>query len=187
MPTPVIEKTVGDLTVVGYSLAGEETTVALPELNVCFDAGRAPREIIPIDTLCVTHGHMDHAAGIPYYLSQRSFIGTAPGTVVIHRQLVPHVETLMACWGRIEGHASPGRIIGVTDGDETPLRRNVVLRAFTVRHGAYALGFSVIERRHKLKSEYADHSGPQLVELKKQGIAIENTVEVPLVAYVGDT
>jgi ribonuclease Z len=44
-----------------------------------------------------------------------------------------------------------------------------------------------LEKRHKLKPEYADRSGPQLVELKRQGIAIENRIEVPLVAYVGDT
>lgn len=187
MPTDVVKKTVGDFIVVGYSMAGEETTVALPELNVCFDAGRAPREMVPIDTLCVSHGHMDHAAGIPYYLSQRAFMGAAPGRVILHRRLVPHVEALMDCWSRIEGHPSPGDILGLSDGEELPLRRNVSIRAFDVRHGAAALGFAIIERRHKLKPELADRSGPQLVELKKQGVAIENTVEVPLVAYVGDT
>ncbi|MCB9850533.1 MAG: hypothetical protein H6817_07495 [Phycisphaerales bacterium] len=187
MPTRVVQKTVGDYAIVGYSLAGEETTIALPELNVCFDAGRAPREIVPIDTLCVSHGHMDHAAGIPYYLSQRSFIGTSPGRVVIHQRLAPHVAELMACWSKIEGHESPAEIIGVSDGQEVPLRRDLLLRAYAVRHGAFALGFSIIERRHKLKPEYADRTGPQLVELKKQGISIQNTIEVPLVAYVGDT
>jgi ribonuclease Z len=187
MPTHVVEKTVGDYNVVGYSLAGEETTVALPELNVCFDAGRAPREIIPIDTLCVSHGHMDHAAGIPYYLSQRSFIGTSPGRVIIHQRLAPHVADLMACWGRIEGHETPADIVGIDDGQEVALRRDLFIRAFAVRHGAFALGFSLIERRHKLKPEHLGKTGPQLVELKKQGIAIENSVEVPLVAFAGDT
>ena len=187
MPTAVVHKTVGGFHVVGYSLAGEETTVALPELNVCFDAGRAPREIISIDTLCVTHGHMDHAAGVPYYLSQRTFVGTSAGRVVVPRQLAGSFEALMACWARIEGHPSPAEIVGVGAGDKVPLRRNLFLRAFEVNHGTFALGFSVIELRHKLKPEYADRSGPQLVELKKQGQQIENTIEVPLVAYCGDT
>ena len=182
MPTTVVQKTVGGFSVVGYSLAGEETTVALPELNVCFDAGRAPREIVPIDTLCVSHGHMDHAAGIPYYLSQRSFVGTAAGRVVIHRELAPHVEALMACWAEIEGHPSPAEIIGVDDADEVPLRRGLFLRAFAVNHGAWALGFAVVEQRHKLKPEFIGRSGQQLVELKRKGIAIENVVEVPQVA-----
>ena len=38
----------------GFSLAGEETVVAVPEYNISFDVGRAPREIIPIDNVCLT-------------------------------------------------------------------------------------------------------------------------------------
>jgi ribonuclease Z len=186
MPTHVVSKTVGGFRVVGYSVAGEETAVALPELNVCFDAGRSPREIVSIDTLCVSHGHMDHAAGVPYYFSQRHFIGTASGRVVVHRRLAQAFQALMACWAEIEGHHSPAEIVGVMGGEEVSLRRNLILRAFDVNHGQYSLGFSVIERRHKLKSEFAECSGPQLVELKKQGVEIENHLEVPLVAYCGD-
>ena len=33
--------------VVGYSVAGEETVVQVPELNVCFDIGRAPTSRSP--------------------------------------------------------------------------------------------------------------------------------------------
>ncbi len=187
MPTRVVEKTVGDYRVVGYSLAGEETTIALPELNICFDAGRSPREIIAIDTMCLSHGHMDHAAGIPYYLSQRSFVGTNPGKVIMHRGLIGSFERLMECWAEIERHPSPAEFFGLTDGEQLPLRRNLAIRAFDVNHAAYALGYSLIETRHKLKSEYVDRTGPQLVELKKQGISIQDSVEVPLVAYCGDS
>ncbi|MDX9975468.1 MAG: MBL fold metallo-hydrolase [FCB group bacterium] len=187
MPTAVVRKSVGGVEVVGYSLAGEETTIALPELNICFDAGRAPRDIIPIDTLCLSHGHMDHAAGVPYYLSQRAFVGTSPGRVFMHRRLIKSFEALMACWADIEGHPSPMELYGLTDGERFPLRRNLFLHAFDVNHGASALGFSVVELRHKLKPEYTDRSGPQLVELKKQGVEIEHTIEVPLVAYCGDS
>jgi ribonuclease Z len=187
MPTRVVEKTVGDYRVVGYSLAGEETTIALPELNICFDAGRAPREIIAIDTLCLSHGHMDHAAGVPYYLSQRTFIGTSPGKVVMHRGLIASFERLMECWAEIERHPSPAEFFGLTDGEQLPLRRNLALKAFDVNHAACALGYSLVETRHKLKPEYLDRTGPQLVELKKQGTSIQDSVEVPLVAYCGDS
>ena len=63
----LIEKTPGGIRVLGFSLAGEETVVAAPEYDVCFDVGRAPREVISIDNICLTHGHMDHAAGIVYF------------------------------------------------------------------------------------------------------------------------
>jgi ribonuclease Z len=187
MGTFMVDKRIAGLRVQAYSLAGEETVIGVPELNVCFDPGRAPPEIISIDNLCITHGHMDHAAGVAYYLSQRSFVGNAPGRVLIHRSLAHHVQRLMGVWADLEGHPSPGVIEGVVSGDLVPIRRNLFIRPFDVVHCVGALGFAVIERRHKLKAEYADYTGPQIVELKRQGIEIEHTLDVPLAAYCGDT
>ena len=62
---------IDDLEIIGYSVAGEETVVAVPQLDVCFDIGKAPDQIIPINNVLITHGHMDHAAGFAYYLSTR--------------------------------------------------------------------------------------------------------------------
>lgn len=187
MPTWMVRKKIGDLRLVGYSIAGVESVVAVPELNVCFDVGRAPTEIISIDTVCLTHGHMDHAAGVAYYFSQRGFIGNAPGRLLIHRDLAQAIQALMGVWADIEGHHSPGEILGVESGQDVPLRRDLFVRPFAVNHGPAALGYAAIEVRHKLKSEYANLSGPQLVELKSKGVSIERRLEVPLVAYCGDT
>ena len=63
----LVHKTLGRIKILGFSLAGEETVVAVPEYNVCFDIGRAPREVISIDNVCLSHGHMDHAAGVAYW------------------------------------------------------------------------------------------------------------------------
>jgi len=187
MPTWMIEKRVGDLLLVGYSVAGVESVVAAPELNVCFDIGRAPAEVISLDTVCLSHGHMDHSAGVAYYFSQRTFIGNAPGRVLAPRRLAQPLQALMAVWADIEGHPSPGQIVGVEPGEDVPLRRDLFIRPFGVNHGAQALGYAVVEARHKLKPEYLDLSGPQLVELKRRGEVIERRIEVPLVAYCGDT
>ncbi len=187
MPTWMNTRTVGGLTLVGYSLAGEETVIAVPQYNVCFDVGRAPREIVPIDNVCISHGHMDHAAGVAYYLSQRGFIGTEPGRVIVHRDQARNIQRLMDVWADIEGHHAPGQIEGVLPDEDVSLRRGLIIRPFAVKHAACALGYSLIEIRNKLKAEFVGKSGPQLVELKKRGIAIENRTEVSLMAYCGDT
>jgi ribonuclease Z len=183
----LVNKEVGGIRLLGFSLAGEETVVIAPELNVCFDVGRAPREMVSIDNVCLTHGHMDHAAGIAYYFSQRGFVGNAPGRVIVHRSLVSPLHRLMEVWSEIEGHDSPGEIVGVEPLEDVLLRRGLLARPFEVNHAPDALGFSVIEVRHKLKPELRDRTGPQLVALKKKGIAIEDRVEVPLMTFTGDT
>ncbi len=187
MASLLVEKQVGGLKLIGCSLAGEETVIGLPELNVCFDIGRAPREVLSIDNVCISHGHIDHASGVPYYFAQREFIGIAPGRVIVHRELAQAFQALMAVWAEIDGHHSPGTVLGVEPGEDVSVRRDLLIRPFGVNHGRSALGFSVIEQRHKLKPEFADRTGPQLVALKQQGVQIEHHIEVPLVAYCGDT
>ena len=62
----------------GVSLAGEETYIVAPEMNLGFDLGRCQRDVLGVDHVFLTHGHMDHAAGAAYYFSQRMFIDNAP-------------------------------------------------------------------------------------------------------------
>jgi len=182
-----MRKELGGMRFVGFSLAGEESVVAAPEYNVCFDVGRAPREIIPLDFVCISHGHMDHAAGVAYYLSQRGFMGNAPGNVIVHRNLAQAFQRLQAVWSEIEGHPCPGRILGVENLEDVPIRRGLVVRAFVVNHSPGAMGFTLVESRHKLKPEFHGKTGPELVALKRGGIEIDARVEVPLVTYSGDT
>lgn len=177
----------GDLTVLGYSVAGEETVIALPQLDVCFDVGKAPDQIIPVGHVLLTHGHMDHAAGFAYYLSQRNFCGMAPGTVLAPANLIRTMQEILDSWGRLDGNRIPARLVGVRPGDEYAIKPNLFARAFPTRHTAGSVGFTILEKRKKLKSEYAGLSGPQIVALKKQGIAIDNPVEIPIVTYLGDT
>lgn len=181
------EKTVDGVRLTGFTMGGEESVVIAPEFNVAFDVGRAPREVIPIENVCISHGHMDHAAGVAYYFSQRGFLGLAGGRVIIHRSLAQYIQQLMAVWSEIERHPSPGTVLGVEHLEDVELRRGLVIRPFEVNHCSGALGYSLVEKRHKLKTEFVGLSGPQLVELKKQGVPIEEHVEVTLLTYTGDT
>ncbi|MFQ5591587.1 MAG: MBL fold metallo-hydrolase [Phycisphaerae bacterium] len=183
----MMHKKLGGIEIVGFSLAGEETVIAVPEYNVCFDVGRAPREIISIDNVCISHGHMDHAAGVAYYFSQRTFVGISPGRVIVHRDLAQAIQKLMDVWSDIEGHPSPGVVHGVRHLEDVPIRRDMFVRPFTVNHCDSALGYTLIEVRHKLKEEFIGKSGPELVALKRKGVEIEHQVDHALLTYTGDT
>jgi len=173
--------------IAGYSVAGEETVIIVPELDCVFDIGKCPREALTVNHVLLSHGHMDHAAGITYYFAQRDFQGIEGGKALVPAELVEPCKRLMSAWGRVEGHVPPAEFIGMEPGDEYAIRRDVIARAFAAKHVPGALGFSLIDFRRKLKDEFIGLTGPQIVELKNKGVEITNSIEVPLVAYLGDT
>lgn len=175
------------LEIIGYSVAGEETVVAVPHLDVCFDLGKAPDQIIPINHVLLTHGHMDHAAGIAYYLSQRNFCGMTAGTILAPQNLMGPIRDIINAWYRLDGNQIPANLVGVKPGDEYQIKPNLFARVFPTKHSRGSVGYTVIEKRKKLKPEYKGLTGPQIVELKKQGTQIDYPLELPIVTYLGDT
>jgi len=179
---------IDDLEIIGYSVAGEETVVACPQLDVCFDIGKAPDQVISVNHLLLTHGHMDHAAGFAYYLSHRNFNDQSPGTVLVPENLVEPIKQILDAWGRLDGNKIPADIVGVKAGDEYTIKPNLLFaRVFPTKHCRGSVGYSIIEKRKKLKSEYLGLNSAQIVELKKQGVEIDYPVEIPIVTYLGDT
>jgi ribonuclease Z len=177
----------GQYTVVGYSVAGEETVCQIPELNVCFDIGRCPYFALTSDVICLTHGHMDHMAGLPYYLSQRYFQGMKAGTILLPRELEGPIDRMLRCWRDVERQGTPYQLVPMSPGQLHEVRRDFGIRALATHHGGASLGYSLISIREKLKQEYMGRPGPELAALRKSGAEIQYRVEIPLVTFLGDT
>jgi ribonuclease Z len=123
------------------------------------------------------------------------FIDNQPGQVYAPEPLIDPLKRLMRLWADIDGHEPPANIIPALPGEDIVLRRDLCVRPFEVNHPCRrhdrsvvrALGYTAIEVRRKLIDEYQNLTGPQLVELKKQGVEITRRLEIPLVTYCGDT
>jgi ribonuclease Z len=177
----------GAIHLVGYSVAGEETVVQVPELGVCFDIGRCPYFALTSNIVCISHGHMDHLAGLAYYLSQRNFQGMQAGTVLLPQDLAAGVDDLLRSWRRVERQGTPYKLVPMIAGEEHRVRKDFVIRALETHHGGGSLGYSLISVREKLKAEFMGRPGPELAALRKSGVEIQYRIEVPLVSYLGDT
>lgn len=171
----------------GTSVAGESTCVQVPELDVCFDMGQCPRPMLSSKVVAISHGHMDHVGGLAYYCSQRVFQGMGPGTILCSKAIGPAIRRMMEGYVGLEEQVTPYNLIEMEPGQEYEVKNNFFIRIFDVEHTCPASGYTVLEKRSKLKPEFYELPQEKLRELKDQGKDITYTLEVPLVSYVGDT
>lgn len=171
----------------GISIAGEESCVQIPELDICFDLGLVPRAALAAKFAALTHGHMDHSAGLSYWFSQRNFQGMGVGTLICPAQIEQAIHNIMKAWVDLEAQKTPYNVIPLEHEGEVEIKNHIHLRAFATKHTVPSLGYVLIEKRSKLRPDLVGLPQEKLVELKNAGETITNTFEVPLVCYTGDT
>lgn len=171
----------------GTSVAGEATTIMVPELDVCFDMGAPLRCALASKYVALSHGHMDHVGGLAYYASQRQFQGMGEGTIVCDARIAGDVHQMMRGYHDLERQKTPYKLIELEDGQEIEVKNNMFLRGFRTEHTSPSFGYCIVEKRSKLKPHLVGLPQEKLRELKERGEEITMTLEVPLIAYTGDT
>lgn len=171
----------------GTSVAGEATSVSIPEYDIVFDLGACPRPMLAMKYVAISHGHMDHVGALAYYCSQRVFQGMGEGNIICDARIAPAIDKMMAGYVELERQTTPYKIIPLASGQEIQIKNNILLRGFEVEHTVPTFGYSIVERRTKLKDEFVGLPQEKLKELRDRGTEITRTLEVPQVAYLGDT
>jgi ribonuclease Z len=171
----------------GISVAGEQTTIQVPELDLNFDMGHCTRASLTAKTVALSHAHMDHLGALPYWLSQRYFQKLGIGRVVCHPKIAGDLAKMLKSWHSLEGQSTPCEIIELTEGNELPLKGNFYLRCVEMNHTSPCQGYVVIEKRSKLKAEYRELPQDRIKDLKTDGVEITELIELPIIAYTGDT
>jgi ribonuclease Z len=94
---------------------------------------------------------------------------------------------MMESWVELEEQRTPHEIIPLGHGEQYESQEQHLLRAVEMNHTVPANGYALIERRSKLRDEFFGLPQDRLRELKNSGVEITRTLEIPLIAYTGDT
>ena len=174
-------------TIEGRSRAGQETYFRVRELGIALDIGRGPDLIIGVPNVFVTHAHLDHAHGIPYYAGQRKMQDMAPGRVFVPAESADDFRALMAIHERLEGVEYDIEIVGVAAGETIRLSRTLEVRAHRATHRVAARAYEFVDVRHRLKHEYAALGGEAIAELRSRGVEVAEPYRQSILCYTGDT
>jgi ribonuclease Z len=170
----------------GVSIAGHESFYKVPAFHALLDFGRAPDDAVAYSTVCLTHGHLDHAAGLAHHASRRRLAGLPGARVFAPEEAVADLEAWIAACERLEKVSYGIELAASRPGDRVALRRDLELRALPGRHRVPSIGYLFSEVRHKLREELAGRPGPEIAALRAQGVAVTRREEIPLLAYTGD-
>lgn len=171
----------------GVSIAGRETWFRVPSLDLAFDVGRSPAEIVPAQSLFLSHAHLDHAGGLAYWASQRRLLRLAPARVFADPATVTAWRQILALHAGLEGVEYHVAVEGLAPGDTIDLRRDLSVSAFRVDHRVPTLGFVASEVRRRLVPAWQGRSEEEIREALARGEPVTQRSPRPLVAFSGDT
>lgn len=176
-----------DLTIEGYSRAAVQSYWRVPELKLGFDLGGQPWSFMGTETWFISHGHLDHTAALPQYVSRRRLMKMAPPTIYLPESLIGPARELLKQFSRLDRGSMPCELLPIAAGDQIELSRETIVTATATTHTVPSLGYVVWDRRKKLKPQYADLQGHDIRDLRQAGVEITSERRTPLVAYLGDS
>ena len=174
-------------TLEGRSRAGHETWFRIKELGIGFDIGRCPDALVSMPHVFITHAHLDHAAGVPFYAGQRHLQQLDGGTVYVPAEAAEDFRALMTVQTKLTGAPLDIAIAGVGVGEDVDVGRRHLVRGHAATHRVAARAYELIERRHHLRPELSGASGETIARLRQEGTPIVEEYRRSIFFYTGDT
>lgn len=171
--------------IIGRCVSGVESILAIPQFNLCLDAGRAPDFAFSQDYLALTHWHLDHAGGLAFYLGLRHLNSLGVLKIIMPEEKIEEageylsiLKTLSESELKYEIVAAKGTI---------KLKNRIALKAIPVFHPIASCGYMIEMKKHHLKDEFRGKPEQAIIEAKKAGVQVDQEVIEATLTFSGDT
>lgn len=179
--------TLAGIPVRGVSIAGRETWFHVASLDLAFDVGRSPAEIVPAPNVFLSHAHLDHAGGLAYWASQRRLLRLPSARVFTDPAAVPAWRQILSLHAGLEGVEYDVSMSELGPGDSVDLRKDLSVSAFRADHRVPSLGFLASEVRRRLVPSWQGRPEEEIRTAILRGEEVTRRSPRPLLAFSGDT
>lgn len=179
----------------GYSRAAFRTGFYIPELDIMLDAG--PQNFNHPSHIFITHSHGDHVAELPFTFFEtepteenKTQLYGPPGSKQFVVNYIQSTFEMNAMKKKLPGEGSFYDYTEVIP-DLTNLHLNlknnqILIKVIKCDHSVPTVSYLFRIIKKKIKDEYRNLSGKEIVELKNKNIEITKEVKQPLFAYICD-
>jgi ribonuclease Z len=177
----------GELRLEGASRAGTETWLRVHPPGLAFSAGRGALPLAGARDIFLSHGHLDHALGVPFVLSQRSLHQHTGTRVFCPAAIADDLAAFVAAAARMEGAEYDWELVGLVPGQRVEVGKGMIVEAFAGDHVVPSLGYHLFDQRKRLRADLAGAPREELLARRAAGEEITDTVEHLALTYLGDT
>jgi ribonuclease Z len=182
-----VELRFGDLRIEGWSRAGDDNWFRVHPPGLALDVGRGATQLAGAQDVFLSHGHLDHAMGIPFVLSQRSLHRLVHTRVFCPAEIVEPLGDFIAAAERMENARYRYTLVPLVPGDRVEVGRDLHIEAFATEHVVPTLGYHLWRRRRHLARAFAGSSREELIDLRARGVDTSEAVEDLWLSYCADT
>lgn len=169
------------------SRAGDSTWLRVHPPGLAIDVGRGTTRLGGLGRVFLTHGHLDHALGIPFLLSMR--VGRPAPELEIFCPLAiePSLRRFIAAASILDERRFDYRLEGLASGDRVEVGDDLWIEAFATDHIVAGLGYHLVRRRHRLRSDLRTASREEIIDLRRAGVEVDERFEENWLSCTGDT
>ncbi len=196
-------------TIRGYSRAGLRTCILIDELNLVLDMGYSNDRAFSYDNKLISHGHNDHIGALHadhcarrLYNIEKEKLFIMPKQCIKPFKMIATAVSEMNCGKTgenmkvfdtllltniVESEACTNQMYNLIGSSK--INSEYYVKSIQMDHKIKSFGYIIYRKSKKLKPEYANLKGHEIMQLKQE-IGEENITQpvfTPLLAYTGDT